>query len=127
MEKELYKDVNSLAKRRGFIWNANEIYGGSAGFYDYGPLGAMVKENIENLWREYYVYDEGFCEISSTSISPDIVFKASGHLDKFTDTCVECEKCGESFKVDNLVGDIPEGIGKKTLAELGELIKEKGI
>ncbi|MFQ6119871.1 MAG: hypothetical protein ACE5KE_08290 [Methanosarcinales archaeon] len=55
-----YEQVIELAKRRGFIWNSFELYGGTAGFYDYGPLGATLKRRIEDIWREIYVIGEGF-------------------------------------------------------------------
>jgi glycyl-tRNA synthetase len=78
-------DVLSLCKRRGFIWPAYEIYGGIAGLYDYGPMGAAMKNNIIHTWRKAYTLGEGFVEIDADTIGPEIVFKASGHLDQFSD------------------------------------------
>ncbi len=95
--------VLTLAKRRGFLWPSSEIYGGVAGFYDYGPLGSTMKRAIEDVWRRYYVLGEGFAEISSTMISPEEVFIASGHVKEFQDYLVECTKCGEVFRADHLV------------------------
>ncbi len=60
--------VNELARRRGFLWPAFELYGGAAGFYDYGPLGAPLKRRIEDIWRQYFVIQEGFAEIESPTI-----------------------------------------------------------
>ena len=61
-------DVMNIAKKRGFIWSSFEIYSGVAGFFDYGPLGAILKNNIINKWRSYYVVREGFYEIESPTI-----------------------------------------------------------
>ncbi len=54
-----YEQVIELAKRRGFLWNSFELYGGTAGFYDYGPLGSTLKRRIEHIWRELYVSRKG--------------------------------------------------------------------
>lgn len=105
MDEGLSTKVMALAKRRGFLWPAYEIYGGVAGLYDYGPLGASMKRNIEKLWRKYYIINEGFVEIESPTIAPEEVFKASGHLSKFSDTMVECTKCGEFYRTDHLAKD----------------------
>jgi glycyl-tRNA synthetase (class II) len=88
------ESVLTLAKRRGFLWPSSEIYGGIAGFYDFGPLGSIMKREIEDVWRRYYVLGEGFAEISSTEISPEEVFIASGHVNEFTDFLVECRSFG---------------------------------
>ena len=55
--------VMNIAKKRGFLWSSFEIYSGAAGFYDYGPLGAILKNNIIEKWRNYYIIQEGFYEI----------------------------------------------------------------
>ena len=57
------EDVMNIAKKRGFLWSSFEIYSGVAGFFDYGPLGAILKNKIMNKWREYYLVGEGFYEI----------------------------------------------------------------
>ena len=60
MKRDKYEKVMDLSKRRGYLWSSFEIYGGIAGFVDYGPLGTMLKNNIINIWREYYVVREEF-------------------------------------------------------------------
>lgn len=97
---DVYEKLLSLAKRRGFIYPSYEIYGGMAGFYDYGPLGARLKHNIEEKWREFYL-KEGFAEISTPIIIPYEVMKASGHVKEFTDIVGKCKKCGV-FKIGEL-------------------------
>ncbi len=92
-----------LARRRGFIWPSFEIYGGVSGFYDYGPLGASIKNRVETLWRKFFVAGEGYMELSSPTIGVEDVFVASGHLSHFVDPIVTCEKCGDSFRADHLL------------------------
>ena len=86
-------DILSLCKRRGFFFPSYEIYGGVAGMYDYGPLGTAMKNNIIEVWRRLYTLGEGFVEIDSETIGPEIVFKASGHVDEFADKMVSCRAC----------------------------------
>lgn len=99
---DVYEKVMAMAKRRGFIYPSYEIYGGEAGFYDYGPLGSLMKNNIENIWREFYIIGERFFEISTPSITPYRVLKASGHVDEFIDEIATCKKCNQSFKAEEL-------------------------
>ncbi|MFB6147586.1 MAG: glycine--tRNA ligase, partial [Candidatus Nanohaloarchaea archaeon] len=98
-------DTEELAKRRGFFLPSNEIYGGTAGFYTYGPRGAPMKRNIEDEWRERFTYQEGHREIDAPTVMPEEVFEASGHLETFDDMIVECPECGESHRADHLVED----------------------
>jgi glycyl-tRNA synthetase len=119
--------VLALTKRRGFLWPSSEIYGGIAGFYDYGPLGTNMKHNIEDLFRRYYVLDEGFAEISTSNISPSEVFVASGHVEEFTDFLVECEKCHEMYRADHLVLEYDEQADALTGNELAELLKTHDV
>ena len=101
-----YEQVLELAKRRGFIWNSFELYGGTAGFYDYGPLGAMLKRRVENIWRDIFVINEGYYEIEAPTIGIEDVFIASGHVGGFSDPLTECQKCHEAFRADHLIKDI---------------------
>ncbi len=112
--------VEELARRRGFLWQAYEIYGGTAGFYDYGPLGARLKRQLEAEWRLFYSL-EGFFEIESPTIAPAAVFRASGHLNCFSDLAVVCSRCDSFFRVDDEIvagGKCPECGGE--LAGAGE-------
>lgn len=105
MVQDVYDKLMMLAKRRGFIYPSFEIYGGVAGFYDYGPLGSRLKQNIENLWRRYYLLKDNCIEISTPTITLFEVLKASGHVDEFTDLTVDCKKCKQSFKLEGLLSD----------------------
>lgn len=117
----------SLCKRRGFLWPAYDIYGGVGGLYDYGPLGAALKANIENHWRKLYVAGEGFQEISCPIVAPEPVFKASGHLDAFSDMFVECTSCGETYRGDHLAKGLHDNPATLSEAQLGKLLADNGV
>jgi glycyl-tRNA synthetase len=119
--------VLTLAKRRGFLWPSSEIYGGVAGFFDYGPLGSTMKRNIEDVWRKYYVLKEGFAEISSTMISPEEVFIASGHVSEFQDFLVECTKCGEVYRADHLIVEFEPDADSFSASEIEDVIKRENV
>ncbi|MFX1339028.1 MAG: glycine--tRNA ligase [Promethearchaeota archaeon] len=94
---------NSLLKRRGFIWGPSpEIYGGLAGFYSYGPAGMALKNNILSLFRrELRAF--GFGEVECPTIMPEIVWRASGHLERFIDPVLKCEKCNTLYRADKFL------------------------
>ncbi len=89
--------------RRGFLWQSFEIYGGMAGFIDYGPLGNGVRRKLENLWREFFVINERAVEIDTPTIGIEEIFIASGHASSFTDVAIECEECGRIFRADHYI------------------------
>jgi len=91
-----------LAKRRGFIWPTSECYGAVAGFIDYGPLGAMMKRRVENIWRDFYVIREGYYEIECPTIAQEAVFIASGHVKGFSDKMCQCPHCREYLRADHV-------------------------
>jgi glycyl-tRNA synthetase len=123
-----YDRVMDIALRRGFIWPSFEIYGGVGGFYDFGPLGSLLKNKIVQKWREYYVLREGFFEIDSPSVTPEEVFKASGHVDHFLDAMVQCKKCGTAFRVTDVVRDATcKDIEGMSNAEMDRFIKENRV
>jgi len=105
MPLDIYDKIMMLCKRRGFIYPSFEIYGGVAGFYDYGPLGSQLKNNIENLWRKYFLLKDKCVEINTPTITMYEVLKASGHIEKFTDLTVNCKKCKQSFKVEDIIDE----------------------
>ncbi len=105
MPEDIYDKIMMLAKRRGFIFPSFEIYGGVAGFYDYGPLGSLLKNNIENLWRRIYLLIDNCMEIHTPTITLYEVLKASGHVDEFTDLTIDCKKCKQSYKVEDIINE----------------------
>ncbi|MGZ4908503.1 MAG: glycine--tRNA ligase [Halobacteriota archaeon] len=100
---DMKEKVLELAKRRGFFWPSYEIYGGVAGMWDYGPLGAMLKLRVENAWRQIFVVGEGFLPIDTPTIGTEDVFLASGHLSNFVDLIVECVDCNTALRADHVV------------------------
>jgi glycyl-tRNA synthetase len=99
---DVYEKVIDLAKRRGFIWPTSECYGAVAGFIDYGPLGAMMKRRVENIWRDFYIIGEGYYEIECPTIAEEAVFVASGHLKGFSDKMCQCPHCKEYLRADHV-------------------------
>lgn len=124
---DVYSKILSLSKRRGIFLPSYEIYGGTGGFYDYGPLGSLLKNNVEEKWRELYVIQEKCFEISTPSITPYAVLKASGHVDEFLDVIVTCKKCKISFKAKEIAGkEVGYEEAKKLnmqCPECGEILK----
>jgi len=105
MDNRLEKIVG-WAKRRGFIFPSSEIYGGISGVYDFGPYGVALKNNIKRLWWKKFIEGrEDVVGIESSILMNRQVWQASGHEGGFTDELVECKKCHQRFKSD----DIPEG------------------
>ncbi len=100
---KLYERIMELALTRSFFFPSNEIYGAQSGFYEYGPTGKMIKNRLEDLWRQMFVREEGFFEVETAVVNPEMVFKASGHVDEFTDPVVECQKCHKKVRADHLV------------------------
>lgn len=96
--------IVSLAKRRGFIFPSSEIYGGLSSCYDYGPLGAELKRNIKDAWWKTMVHArEDIVGLDASIIMHPDVWRASGHVDGFTDPLVECGNCGRRVREDHLV------------------------
>ena len=123
-------ELAELAKRRGFFFAANEAYGGTAGFYTYGPEGAALKRNVEDTWRDLFVRKLGNVELEAPTVMPEAVFEASGHLDGFDDMIVECPACATTHRADHLVEDAVDDIEDAEALgteRVGELIAEHGV
>ena len=102
MEKnELSSD--DIVRRRAVFYKAFGIYGEPAGFYDYGPIGLAIKRNIERAWRKAVPEHQGFIEVETTTLAPEPVFKASGHLSTFTDPIIVCSSCHSGNRADKLL------------------------
>lgn len=97
------EEIVSLCKRRGFIYQGSEIYGGLSGTWDYGPLGVALKRNIMNLWWDMFVDDrEDMYGVDAAILMNQKVWQASGHVDTFTDPLVECSNCKARFREDQI-------------------------
>ncbi len=121
-----YEKVIELARRRGFVWPSSEIYGSVAGFIDYGPLGAMLKRRIENIWRRFFVVQEGYYEIECPIVGIEPIYVASGHVGGFSDKMFQCPFCNEYLRADHVAEafGIPHA-GTMSKAELREVLKDK--
>ena len=121
--------IYEIARRRGFFVVSSEIYGGFSGFYDYGPIGTLIKRNIENLWREFFLsLNDNFYEIETSLIMPEKVFIASGHAKNFVDPVVSCLKCGKEFRADHLIKEILGiSVEGKSAEKLTEIIRKNNI
>lgn len=150
INKEAFRQsvVNTL-ERRLFYIPSFKIYRGVAGLYDYGPPGCAVKSNVLSFWRQHFVLEENMLEVDCPCVTPEVVLKASGHVDKFTDLMVKDEKTGTCYRADHLLKDFCKDKLEKDLSistekaaelkkvlailddlsaeELGAKIKEYGI
>tara|TARA_B100000886_G_scaffold1339_1_gene956 strand:+ start:2643 stop:3980 length:1338 start_codon:yes stop_codon:yes gene_type:complete len=107
-------ELIALCKRRGFIFQSSEIYGGTQGLYDYGPLGVELKNNIKNSWWKSIVYERDDVEgLDASILTKQAVLKYSGHEETFTDPLVDCKSCGERFRADQ----VPSYCKKEDLTE----------
>lgn len=96
-------DIVSLCKRRGFIFQGSEVYGGLSGTWDYGPLGITLKRNIETLWWKTFVEDrDDMVGVDAAILMNQKTWQASGHVDTFTDPLVECSECKSRFRADHV-------------------------
>ena len=107
-------ELVALCKRRGFIFQSNEIYGGLQGLYDYGPLGVELKNNLKQAWWRDIVFDRDDVEgLDAAILTKPSVLKFSGHEDTFSDPMVDCKSCNQRFRADQ----VPDHCKKKDLTE----------
>ena len=96
-------ELVSLAKRRGFIYQGSEVYGGLSGTWDYGPLGVALKRKVMNLWWQHFVDSrDDMYGVDAAILMNQKVWKASGHVDTFSDPLVVCEECKMRFRADKI-------------------------
>jgi glycyl-tRNA synthetase len=102
-DKTSLEHIVSLAKRRGFIYQGSEVYGGLSGTWDYGPLGVALKRNIMNMWWKMFVDErDDMYGVDAAILMNQKVWQASGHVDTFTDPLVECYHCHARHRADKL-------------------------
>ena len=111
--------IVSLCKRRGFIFQGSEVYGGMAGTWDFGPLGVMLKRNLMNLWWKFWVLErEDIFGVDAAILMNPRTWVASGHTKTFSDPLVECKECHQRFRADKLADNLPEHPSEKDIAEI---------
>jgi len=122
------EDIASLAKRRGFIYQGSEIYGGLAGTWDYGPLGTALKRNITNAWWKFFVDSrDDMYGIETAILMNPKVWVASGHVAGFTDPLIEDVKTKKRYRLDHLLEDAGVDIKGMGLEQMVAALKEKGM
>src|SRR3989344_9287171 len=121
MDKEgVMEKIVSLCKRRGFVYQGSEIYGGLAGTWDYGPLGVALKKNIENAWWRYFVDSrDDMYGIDSAILMNSRVWEASGHVSGFHDPLVEDKKTHKRYRADHLLEEAGIDPSGMTLEHMG--------
>lgn len=126
VEKKLSIDeIANFCKRKGFVYPSGELYGGLAGFWDFGSLGAEFKKNIKDSWWNFHVRSrEDMAGIDGSIVTNPKVWQASGHVESFVDVAVVCKKCKSKFKVDEseLKTAICEKCGSKDLENKGKFV-----
>ncbi|HHY70940.1 MAG TPA: glycine--tRNA ligase [Thermoanaerobacterales bacterium] len=127
-EKSMNKIV-SLCKRRGFIFQGSDIYGGLANTWDYGPLGAELKRNVKDYWWKKVVHErDDVVGLDSAILMHPRVWEASGHVAGFNDALIDCKQCKSRFRADHLIEDaIQMHVEGKSVQELTEIIHENKI
>ncbi len=111
-------ELVSLCKRRGFIFQSNDIYGGIKGLYDYGPMGVELKNNLKQSWWKSMIYERDDIEgLDASILSAPEVLKYSGHEDTFTDPLVDCRACKSRWRVDNLENGMCPNCKSKDLTD----------
>lgn len=125
MTKVTMEQIVSLAKRRGFIFPSSEIYGGIGGFWDWGPVGVELKNNIKKAWWQNIVQRHGnIVGLDASIIMNPKVWEASGHTTRFADPMVDCKKCKRRYRADHLVESLKKGEeGVATSADIEKLKK----
>ena len=111
-------ELIALCKRRGFIFQSSDIYGGTQGLYDYGPLGVELKNSIKSSWWKSIVYERDDIEgLDASILTKPVVLRHSGHEETFTDPLVDCKKCKARFREDHLEEKVCPSCGSTDLTE----------
>ena len=122
-KNEVVEKVVSLAKRKGFVFQSSEIYGGLNGCWDYGPLGVELLRNIKEEWWKFMTYREDVEGLDASILMHKRVWEASGHVDNFSDPMIDCKQCKSRFRVDTLGDAINEKKKEKFIKALEEKIE----
>ncbi len=123
-QNDVVEKIVSLAKRRGFVFQSSEIYGGLNGCWDYGPLGVELLKNVKEEWWKFMTYREDVEGLDASILMHPRVWQASGHVENFTDPMVDCKQCKARFRVDVLGDMLNEKKKQKALEALQQKIKD---
>jgi len=124
-----HDELFALLRRRGVIWPTAEIYGGTQGLYDYGPLGTALKRRVEEAWAAWFIgLSHDYYRIEPSEILPEAVVRASGHLENFTDPEITCDHCHSVFRADTVLETVrPEGVDGLTPAQISEIVQSRQV
>lgn len=117
-KNDLLEKIVSLAKRRGFVFQSSEIYGGLNGCWDYGPLGVELLRNLKEEWWKFMTYREDVEGVDASILMHPRVWEASGHVENFTDPMIDCKQCKARFRLDTLAENISEKKKEKALKSI---------
>ena len=124
------EEMMAYCNQYGFIFQGSEIYGGLANTWDYGPLGTRLKNNIKDAWRYYFIQTrDNSYELDSDILMNPTVWKASGHLDSFTDPLLDCKECKTRHRADNLIHSFDPKVNADAMSqeEMLEFIRLKKV
>ena len=127
MSDDLMEKLVSLCKRKGFIFQSSEIYGGLSGCWDYGPLGVELLRNIKDAWWTSMTYREDIEGIDASILMHPRVWEASGHVDGFTDPMVEDQRTNERFRLDQLLEENGIDVTGLVTDEMNVLLREHDV
>ncbi len=128
MSQAKMEDIISLCKRRGFIYQGSDVYGGLSGTWDYGPLGVQLKRNIMNLWWRMFVDErDDIYGVDAAILMNPKVWKASGHVDTFVDPLCEDTVNHRRYRTDHILKDNGVDVDGLTMEQMDEVIAERGI
>ena len=130
MEKNNMEKLVNYCKQYGFIFQGSEIYGGLANTWDYGPLGARLKNNIKDSWRKRFIQERNNAfEVDAAILMHPKVWEASGHISSFTDPLIDCKECKTRHRADNLIDDFSENVSADSMTqeEMIQYIRDNNI
>lgn len=130
MEKINMEKMVNLCKQYGFIYQGSEIYGGLANTWDYGPLGARLKNNVKDAWRKRFIQErKNAYELDADILMHPKVWEASGHIGSFSDPLIDCKECKTRHRVDNLINDFTNSSKGDAMSEeeMMAFIKENKV
>src|SRR5690348_14084806 len=123
------KPIVALAKRRGFIYPGSEIYGGFANTYSFGPYGAELKKTVKDLWWNVFVRQRrDMVGLDGPILLHPRAWKASGHLDGFSDALIDCKECKSRFRCDHLIEEtLQKSADGLNLEQMTALIETQNV
>lgn len=126
-KSDVLEKVVSLAKRKGFVFQSSEVYGGLNGCWDYGPLGVEMLNNLKSEWWKALTYRDDVEGLDASILMHPRVWEASGHVENFTDPMIDCKQCKARFRIDHLAEMLSTKKKKKTIDELREEFEKTAL